>query len=840
MNKFSLSLISLICICLFSCNDEYYYENNIPETLGKSIYDYLESDGHFKTYVRLIDDLEYSEVLARTGSKTLFVADDEAFERFYANNEWGVRRYEDLSLAQKKVILNSSMINNALLIEGLSTLEGPVKGQVLRRSTAIEVSDSIPFVGGSNLPENKYWNRFRSSGVHLAKDGTATPMLHFVKGQMLAHNITKEDFTILMNGIDAGKDDAYIYDVKVKKRDVICQNGYVHVLDDVLLPPSNMAEELNNLPETRIFSSLLERYAVPYYSESLTSQHHLLGGADSVFIKGYLSKRTADDANRIKIKDNVVSVLDPSDPNREKTVPSFLEYDPGWNRYTASTSVGTYQTDMAAVFAPSDDALIRYFEGLGRPLLERYGSIDNIPDGVIEELVKNHMQSSFLAALPSNFMNITDDAQEKMGVEKSHVDKVHLSTNGVIYVTNVVYPPALYSSVMLPAEINENMKVFKWAISTLSFKPYLLSMVNYYSFFIPTDNFTYIVPNSLVSANPFAYKFHYNDVKNDVYASVHYYNLTTHEVGDSIGAVSSSTLRSHLEDMLNYHIIVGNIEDGRDYYRTKGGGTIKVARSSNDIIVAGGGDIERDNTITVEDIYDQTKETNGKGNGKTYVIDEPLQTPTKSVYKILSNEPKFEKFFKLLEGRDDLWLGDSKRSAKYSIFYKDVSQAGLDYNVRFLNTFHYTLYVPTNEAVQNALDAGLPSWDDVEAETDQDKRDALAEKIIRFLRYHFQDNAVFLDKVGVSASYETATLDKNTDTFYKLTLNGGNYALNIQTESGGSTSVKTDESLFNIMGRDFKFNTANPVTSSSIVTSSYIVIHQINDCLYYENNQFND
>jgi uncharacterized surface protein with fasciclin (FAS1) repeats len=812
---------------LVSCNDEYFYENNIPERLGKSIYDYLENDGNFTVYLRLINDLEYKEVLSKTGSKTLFVAEDEAFNRFFAGNSWGVNRYEDFSTAQKKLIFNSSMINNALLIEGLSTIEGPVHGQALRRSTALAVSDTITFEMGEALPANTYWDRFRTTGVHLVKDYTPVPMLHFLEANMTAKNITADDFSVLFNGIQRNRDDAYIYTTKVKQRDITCQNGYIHVLEEVLIPPSNMAEIIRTAPETQLFSSFMERFAAPYYNEALTEQYRTLGGVDSVFVKGYFSERSGI----VRYSNNTVY-----GPNNN-SIANFLSYDPGWNQYRSS-SVGnaTFQTDMGVIFAPSDEALDRYFtEGSGRILKDRYNGVENIPNEVLDKLVKNHMKPSFLDALPSQFHTIVDDAQEKMDVQKTHIEKAYLSANGAVYVTNTVYPPALYSSVMFPAAINENMKVFNWAIDQKEFDAYLLSMVNYYSFLLPTDNFTYISPTSLKHDQPEAWKFRYDPVRNTVYASVHRYDVNTHEIeDDSINVVSSATLLDHLEDMLDYHIVVGNIEDGKEFYRTKGGGTIHVIRNGDAIQIAGGGDIERNTSVAVDEIYDQTKETNGRGNGKTYIIPQPVQSSTRSAYSVLSETEEFSEFFKLLQGYDDLWTGDNIRSATYSIFYKDASQAGLDFNVRFLNTYHYTLYVPENNSVLAAINAGLPTWDDVEAETDQDERDAKANKIIRFLRYHFQDNAVYLDKPVINASYETATLNTNTDTFYKLDLTGGNYSLNIATASGGSASVKKDNGLFNIMARDFKFNTNNPATATAIETSSYIVIHQIDKCLYFE------
>jgi len=103
---------------LSSCQSDFDLDTRTPEWLGTSIYETLEEGfvgengkdytGKFTTFVRLIDDLNYTNVMARTGSKTLFVADDDAFERFYAKGIFTkadgtpVTRYEEMSLAQKK------------------------------------------------------------------------------------------------------------------------------------------------------------------------------------------------------------------------------------------------------------------------------------------------------------------------------------------------------------------------------------------------------------------------------------------------------------------------------------------------------------------------------------------------------------------------------------------------------------------------------------------------------------------------------------------------------------------------------------------------------------------
>jgi uncharacterized surface protein with fasciclin (FAS1) repeats len=113
---------------LQSCQDMldvYPYDDpGDPEWLGASVYDFLK-DGtaeHKYTYfVALIDSWGEKESLAHTGSKTIFVADDEAFERFYANNPWGVKSVADMTTAQRKVLLYNAMLDNAMLLEMLSS-----------------------------------------------------------------------------------------------------------------------------------------------------------------------------------------------------------------------------------------------------------------------------------------------------------------------------------------------------------------------------------------------------------------------------------------------------------------------------------------------------------------------------------------------------------------------------------------------------------------------------------------------------------------------------------------------------------------------------------------------
>ena len=838
-------LMSLIATTYIfnSCADD-FLETNKPPWLGESIYDQLEqgykdengTEHAFKTYVRLINDIEYAEVLKKTGSKTLFVSDDAAFDRFYQSNAWGVTSYEGFTLSQKKLILNSSMINNAYLIELMSSTEGPVKGQALRRNTAYSSLDSIVFEPAEAMPVNSNWDYYREKGsMYLMKDRTALPMVHFLQQQMDFKGITNEDFSFLYNGLSRTKDDAHIFGNKVIVRDITCKNGYINILQDVLIPPANMSEIIRTTPEIKLFSSILERYAAPYYDAAMTSAYRVyrdkelekginLPEIDSVFRKNYFAERSAVGANL----SNQKGVLQAG----------YLEFDPGWNAYSMSTTQSS-QTDMAAIFAPSDEILKTFFfTGGGKFLIEKYKTIDKIPNDVLDDLLRNLMKSSFLGSVPSKFSDVLDDGKEPMGIEKSHVVKTLVGNNGVVYVTNKIYAPASYVAVTAPTLVNDNMQIFRWAVKTLGYDAYLLSMDSRYSFVVPWDQTTpenstgkgmyYIDPVSLGKLKPEIFRFWWNPKSTKVTATAYEYVIETGEIKDSIRLVTEAEVRDRLDDILDYHIIVGNIEDGKSFYRTKGGGEIKVIGSGVGMNILGGGNLENSTEPIVEKIYDQTKETNGRGNGKTYVTNSALQTPYKSVYKVLSETEQFNEFFILLQGS--------------GIFGKDKSFVGLDENVKLFNTYHYSVYVPNNEAVLAAIENGLPTWEVINAQTNQVLKDKLTDALTNFLRYHFQDNSVYIDNSSTPViPYETAAFTlTGTKAYYKLYTelkSTGLTLYNDPVDRSRPVHVKTDRGLYNIMSRDFKFNLGDITKVTSIETSSYAVIHEVDNVLLYDKDQ---
>lgn len=835
-----------------SCREDYYLDEEEPTWLGESIYDFLKEDGGYNYFVRLIEDLDYAEVLSKTGSKTLFVVNDATFDEFFKKNDWGVSSYEQLSDSQKKMLLNSSMLNNVYFSDMLGLGNERVEGQTLRRTSAVSIYDNLYKVDGGQLPESPYWDKYRADGMVLLKDNTPAPLVNFTHDYLVKNNLTGEDYRILTN-----QDSTYIYNrydvfvngVRIAEPNLKCKNGVVHRMEKLVTPLTNMAEIVSTDSTLTRFSQLMNRFAAPYYSRSASLEYQrIYGGTDSVFVKKFMATHGHNNGLSVNYLSSTTSGVEIYAP-ADTLVDSYLKFDPGWNAFAPSDIVPMNQ-DMAVMFVPSDEALEAYWNGGGGEFLkDRFRTWENVPNYVIDDFVNNHMKPSFIASVPSKFNQVKNDGQVEMGVRIEDVERTVMGCNGVVFVTNRVFPPVSYVAVSAPTLVNENMKIMRWAIEQYGFDAYLLSMDSYYSFILPTDDALkrYVDPLSIAKGDPQLWEFYYDEKSKRAKARAYKYDTETQTVGDLVTpAPTNAEVDDRLEDLIDNHIIVDNIDmcsQGKLYYRTKANGTIKVEENTAEgLNVFGGYQIETSSPIhvTLDNIKDQTKE----GNGKTYIVPAVMQSSIKSVYTAISEQAgteeakgPFYEFHKLM--------------LDAGVFYTDKDFASFGQTVEPFNTYHYTIYVPSNESVIAALAAGLPTLDEAEeyilsqAENysfDEDEyRDSIKSIIADFVNYHIQDNSVYIGGGNTVGNFETSTLDETTGTFCRLEVEGSNDGITIVDGAGNTQTVDTsDPALYNIMTRDYLFDDPDIMKSKQIETSSFAVIHRIPNVLYHKQNQIED
>ena len=952
----------------YSCQDDYILDETRPSFLGGSIYDELKSRNKFNYTVRLIEDLGYKEVMSKTGSKTLFVAPDAAYEEFFKNNQWGVHSYEQLTDAQKRILFNGAQLNNAYVIEMMGNADNGDKNLALRQNSAAAVVDSVRWWRPEELPTNysqvegekHYWDRFKGDkgkSILMATDDSEPMMTHFVENNMKEQRIKRSDVAFIVGDKEGWSESdptrAYVFGNRVVEQGVVCLNGYFHVLDKVLVPPSSMAEEIRTNGSTNIFSHILDRFSAPYYDATLTENYKALhnNSVDSIFEKRYFAINTKS-GRLITGPDRVVNNDFP-----------LLTYDPGWNSYKPEGGTEK-EKDMGVMFVPSDKALEDYFlRGAGKVLIERYGlkgvevneanlmkHIDQIPLDIVQPLVNNLMKPSFNESVPSKYLTIMNDARDPMfplrdypseAAYKSVIDKTVLANNGVVYVMNRVVSPADYASVLAPALYSSNTQVVRtvvraddsfvqgsdYAKAPLQqyFSTYLKAMQSRFSFFVPTDeglkNYGYIDPASMVRNRQVYYRWEPTNTRGagsgvktlGIRQLAYRLNLKTgpqakdpeernyhHEGHVTIDQGPGYIKKKLLIEMVNHHIVVHGDKDAdgldgsRKYLLSREGAPIIVEHKGNETILMGGlaeqlqpllqnqNENYRSKVIAV---YDQTRKTNGYGNGMTYLIDRPLQATTRTAHYILRNNPNYSEFLKLCEGLttnvlDKAGLYDSlkakklddaagkereKIALKYYIFVAG-NKAGQVFNagskddklVRFFNNYRYTIYAPTNEAVKAEVTKGLPTWETIEKyltdnlqaevkladdksnqkEVDavnkhnseiKIKAQAMITTLVNFLKYHFQDESVFVDGVSNSQKYSTSSVNNETKVYMKLDVTQTPNSIVLKDESGQTIPVVAP---YNQLVRDANFDRES--APQYIRSSSYAVVHTIGKALLFD------
>lgn len=653
LSKRSIRALCVLAACglTYSCSDDYFWDDETPAWLGSSVYTTLQERGTFTNIVQLIDQNEdLKKTLQKTGSRTLFVANDDAFNKFFEENKqrpvtdpWHTATSIDkLTEAQRKVILNACMINNPYQLEMLTNKPSSgdlVKGMTMRRLTSSDVLDSVPCFTPDMLPAatanpagTDLWKELRTNAKnYIVVDNSPTLMAHFLNNHLAQNNITDEDFR-LITGQTRTSNDVHIYDSKIIEQNITCENGYINVVDRVILPPSNMAEVIRTNGQTNIFSHILDRFSAPYENTLLTENYKIVHPEfdGKIYEKryasavshsaspsnGYLFQQTRLDENNSRVP--VAGVY--QQPNGTD-FEGRLDYDPGWNSYGESDNT----TDMGAIFVPNDEALAKFFlpDGEGSNLISVYGqlantrenllaNIDMIPLNTVNALVNNLLKPSFIRTVPSKFGTIKDKSQDEMFLDdngapydgKQDLVTAKLANNGAVYIMNRVYMPADYVSVAMPAFISKDKTIIKWAIyngeqtsetdyMSLKYYAYLRALSSKFTFLIPSDQALryYYDPLSIGTVEDRARVLQFTMGRNEaVTAAPKKFQddeggaIGRNNIDNALSREVGGEMVNRLKEILESHTIIHESEAekelgmacGKEYFLAKNGAPVRI------------------------------------------------------------------------------------------------------------------------------------------------------------------------------------------------------------------------------------------------------------------------
>lgn len=689
---FQIALVALVLLGIFGCSKQQdRYED--PPWLGGSSIETLEKRGNYTIFLKLMELANYKIPIEKQ-LFTLFVPNDDAFKTYFQQS--GISSVESLTKDQAVQLFTLHVLRNPrskfqLIYEYLySELQGPdgeYASLFFRKPTP---STSIPY-----QEKVRYYPP--------QKDKT----LLMYTGDKLVPLFSKDYFEDFFGALD-GSDYTFMYpgskwsgnmnwgNAAVTESEVRTANGFIYFIDQVVPPQLSIEEYLiNNQDRFGLYYDILQRFAT-YGTTKVDEQRRVLYQKSYDLVMNIAEERGAFTGNEARMK------------------------------------------DMYTAFIPSDAVLQDY---LNKKVLTSYPSLDSVPRVTLFYILQTQLSRSLglISKITNSYFNAFGDPTV---INKSDIKSAHMCSNGVLYETNRVLEPNVFTCVPGNLFFNANYSTFLYALNQSNLLGGLANPLQDVTLFAPTNE------------QMEAYNIRYNSIK----AVVEYKGK------DKVWKnMKADDLAAFVQD----HIYNGRLSDlSGDKY---------IEMSSKNFIHIFDGQIQGPENQRVRDKVKVTETLVNERNGILYNVDNAI----KSRYvmgKLLTTDPEVSKFKALLV----------KTRLLDERFIDQITRDTIP-NLRFLAEADYwTGFIPTNQAMDEATAAGL-----VPTET---------EALKNFLLYHFVRKKAIFDDGLVSGDFSTNLISEVTPSGIKYApLKISNSLHNLTVEDLTGKVIKVDHAKANIL-----------------------------------------
>ncbi len=374
---------------------------------------------------------------------------------------------------------------------------------------------------------------------------------------------------------------------------------------------------------------------------------------------------------------------------------------------------------------------------------------------------------------------------------------------------------------------------------------------------LPSDQalLTFVDPSTFGAEETELWEFHLDSSKDpaqaiyaDVYACKQNSDGTFSKTGEKkrqvTGGIGNQNISNRFYHIFRNSIITEPYVEGKRFYRTRANSFVCIEKKGSGMTVSAplqanlGKPVASASTQTVS-------------NGLVIMLNTPLQTTYNNVAKSLEKQEQFSEFFKVLKASGVLGLTSNDRTIAADALYGNLviksGSGSIQKCYPLLNSYHYTLYVPTNAAMQEAYSAGLPTVEELAAaEGDAEKTETITGILRDFVLYHIQEKALFVDKGAESGEYSSLVakhfrrrLVSFSSTYgkpYKMKVDVDESSLTITDAQNNKIHVVTQTGLYNIMANEYWISRYN----TNIDDESFVVIHAIDKPLLFSARQFTE
>ncbi|MCR8666809.1 fasciclin domain-containing protein [Aestuariibaculum sp. M13] len=446
-------LFSPLILFLTNCSkkevDEYYAR---PDDLEPPIYQQLEAQGNFQNLIKLIEIAGYKDILGKAGYWTMMAPNDAAFEDYFQDQ--GISDVSSIDSLTASKIVKYALIYNAFRTERLSDYQSNIGWEedlAFRRRTAYydgfqeKVVNGTPMiVVGSNR------NNAAGGDPYIPGDNNNKYISYFTEEYMNAASLGSYDYNFFFpNSTYTGFN---VLSAETVQADIVAENGIIHEVSKVSLPPLNIDQKLEASPNYSLFRSLLENNLVSYVfdQEATTTYQNFTRNSDDVYVKVY----------------------DPA-----------LSFSPNNENFLKVTD-NDGQSDAYTLIVPENAVLQEFVDEV---LLKNYSSLDKLPKYIFEDFINAHMIQA--AVWPSKKSGYSNALEEDIRIDMdADVIEAKLLSNGFFYGTSKIQESNLFYSVYTSAYLDPDFTLATRLFNDGSgYREIASNIYSNYTLFLPSD-----------------------------------------------------------------------------------------------------------------------------------------------------------------------------------------------------------------------------------------------------------------------------------------------------------------------------------------------------------------
>ena len=422
--RFTFPIMAFLFLMMFGCQDVLdnpKYQQ--PETLEGKIYAQLESHTDLSTLKELVDKTLYADVLSRSGLFTLFAPTNEAFETFFANNQWGYNSVDDMD-----EVIAENILRYLLIQDGWSS-------EQLRNVGANGFGEPTGFKRETLYPAVKYKDIVGNTEKWTISNSVRYVPL-FYREYFDYYNYNTSAYSFFYPKQIWSNDALYYAGAKIIERDIPAENGFVHKINEVVTALPNLEEIVRDNDDYSTFYALCQKFASYNYNDAATQSQE--GAGEGRIVDSLFSKNYSFNTNFVKEK------------------------------ITSGAGPNSHLTTNYTLLAPTNDVLDAYLNDI---ILSQYQSLDDLALFVLKPIICSHLRNT--VTYPDNLQQgiITEGGERHIIDIQDDVDEKIYGSNGTFYGINKVLKTRALSSVYGPLMLNPDYYALAMAINYANVMP---------------------------------------------------------------------------------------------------------------------------------------------------------------------------------------------------------------------------------------------------------------------------------------------------------------------------------------------------------------------------------